>query len=125
MDARHNQCPKRGPGLSHTVDGTVFCVHCQVMTYVLPGVPKVTLVSTERPPRLCESCKKHPAERRQRLCADCILHRRVLFTRFRYEAGDITEDGPFPPIRPEPVTKVGHGSLDDWSAESIAKAVGQ
>ena len=28
MRPRDEQCPKRGPGLSHAVDGDVYCTHC-------------------------------------------------------------------------------------------------
>lgn len=29
---RDSQCPKRGPGLNHTVDGDIVCLHCGQMT---------------------------------------------------------------------------------------------
>lgn len=29
---RDSPCPKRGPGLAHTVDGDITCVHCGQMT---------------------------------------------------------------------------------------------
>jgi hypothetical protein len=35
---RNEQCPKRGHGLTHTVDGGVNCVHCGVLTLVVSPV---------------------------------------------------------------------------------------
>ncbi len=37
MRPRDEQCPKRGPGLTHIVDGGVTCVHCGDMTYLSAG----------------------------------------------------------------------------------------
>jgi hypothetical protein len=30
---RDTQCPSRGPGLFHTTDGSITCVHCGATTY--------------------------------------------------------------------------------------------
>ena len=44
---RDEQCPKRGPGLTHTQDGSIYCTHCGTMVFVRgsePG-PFVTLIA--------------------------------------------------------------------------------
>lgn len=82
---------------------------------------RVRLVSVHPP---CLNCGQPVYDPDAELCVDCLFYRRVMFQRFRYEAGDLTEfPDDLPPLREALVTPVGHGSLDDWSADSIALAV--
>jgi hypothetical protein len=131
---RDEQCPKRGPGLWHTVDGGWDCLHCGETTFSrsdAPGLlafleqlraPQVRLVSVTKS---CEVCHKNPVVKRERMCADCIFHRKVMFQRFRYEAGELTEEAEYEPLVERPMGEaLGIGSLDDWLAESIKLAVG-
>lgn len=39
LSFRDEQCPKRAPGLSHTQDGSIYCVHCGAMVAVRGSEP--------------------------------------------------------------------------------------
>lgn len=84
-------------------------------------VPYVRLLEVNP---VCKACSK-PCPRFADLCDDCVFYRRVMFQRYRYERGDLTE---FPdamaPLEPAPSSPVGFGSLDDWAPETIERAVG-
>ena len=71
---------------------------------------------------LCATCNKH-RDRRGALCDECTFNRRLAFQRYRFETGQMSEWVAEPAVVPRPITPVGHGSLDDWSPESIQLAV--
>ncbi len=39
LSFRDEQCPKRGPGLTHTQDGSIYCAHCGAMVIVNGSEP--------------------------------------------------------------------------------------
>lgn len=119
---RDEQCDQRGPGLTHVVDGTPFCIECGRVTATFsrprsgpPLIPKVTKVADRPPERLCSGCSQ-PSDINP--CPDCRTMRRLHFLRMFGET-------PLGPARDSRSRKgeAGAGSLDDWDAETIEKAV--
>jgi hypothetical protein len=89
---RDEQCPKRGPGLWHTVNGSWQCVHCDAVTYL--GGDEMNklraqfiegLFHAQQEQREDEKLGDHSA------LTEDQWHRAIL-VRKRYEQGRITED---------------------------------
>ena len=49
MDTTNDQCPERGPGLTHTVNGTTTCLHCHQTVIWQPSRPTIAKVSGSQP----------------------------------------------------------------------------
>jgi hypothetical protein len=99
---RDTQCPKRGPGLWHTTDGTITCVHCGATTYDRsenPGLAGaygmaqfIAALRGEPPQTDVERIEWHPEDDRgdHSSLTEAQWHRAVM-VRSRYEAGKVTE----------------------------------
>jgi tRNA U55 pseudouridine synthase TruB len=92
---RDTQCPKRGPGLWHTTDGTITCVHCGATTYDRSENPGLAgaygmaqFIAALRGERTAEP--EEPDRVDHSNLTEAQWHRAVM-VRSRYEAGKVTE----------------------------------
>jgi hypothetical protein len=100
---RDTQCPKRGPGLWHTTDGTITCVHCGATTYDRsenPGLAGaygmaqfIAALRGERPPEDDPEVDHEPVEvpRGDHSALTEKQWHEMVFLRSDYEAAKVTE----------------------------------
>ena len=100
MRPRNEQCPRRKPGLWHRHDGEWQCAHCGATLEREDPIARLRALVVSGPAQPDPIPDEDPLEDHHAALTEAEWHR-VIYERWRFEHGEITDWPDGPPPRPD------------------------